>query len=174
MLDAAEMVVLVDETDREVGLAPKLAAHVDGALHRAFSVFVLNARGEVLLQRRALGKYHSGGLWTNTCCGHPRADEPVAAAARRRLREELGFDCELHPAGTFVYRAEVGGGLVEHEFDHVFVGRHDADPIPDPAEVGEWRWQSPGAALAEAESHPERFTPWFSLAFRELGEASQG
>ncbi|HVG44442.1 MAG TPA: isopentenyl-diphosphate Delta-isomerase [Longimicrobium sp.] len=168
MLDAAEMVVLVDEGDREVGLAPKLAAHADGVLHRAFSVFVLNARGEVMLQRRALGKYHSGGLWTNSCCGHPRAGEPVAAAARRRLHEEMGFDCELTHVRGFVYQAEVGGGLLEHEYDHVFIGRHDADPVPDPAEVCEWRWQSPAAALAEAEAHPERFTPWFPLALREL------
>jgi len=142
MIDAGERVVLVDERDREVGTAPKLAAHEDGALHRAFSVFVLNGHGELLLQRRADTKYHSAGLWTNTCCGHPRPGEPVAAAARRRLREEMGFDCEPAPAGTFVYRAEVGG-LVEHEYDHVFVGRHETDPLPDPAEVSEWRWQSP-------------------------------
>jgi isopentenyl-diphosphate delta-isomerase len=173
MDDAGERVVLVDESDREVGVAPKLAAHVDGALHRAFSVFVLNARGELMLQRRAAGKYHSGGLWTNTCCGHPRPGEPVAAAARRRLREEMGFDCELEPAGSFVYRAELGGGLVEHEYDHVFVGRHDADPAPDAAEASEWRWQTPEAARAEAEAHPERFTHWFSLALRELGGAPQ-
>jgi isopentenyl-diphosphate delta-isomerase len=168
MVDARETVVLVDESDREVGLAPKLDAHASGALHRAFSVFVLNGRGEVLLQRRADGKYHSGGLWTNTCCGHPRPGEPVGAAARRRLREEMGFDCALSPAGAFVYRADVGGGLLEHEFDHVFLGRHDHPPTPDAAEASEWRWQSPEAALAEAEAHPERFTPWFALALREL------
>jgi isopentenyl-diphosphate delta-isomerase len=172
MDDTAERVVLVDEGDREVGTAPKLQAHVDGVLHRAFSVFVLNAKGEVMLQRRAAGKYHSPGLWTNTCCGHPRPGEPTAAAARRRLREEMGFDCDLSPAGTFLYRAEVGGGLVEHELDHLFTGRHDADPSPDPAEAGEWRWQSPRDALAEAEAHPERFTPWFSLALRELAGAA--
>lgn len=168
MTDAAETVVLVDEHDAEVGLAPKLQAHVDGALHRAFSVFVLNSRGEVLLQRRADGKYHSGGLWTNTCCGHPRPGEPVAAAARRRLREEMGFDCALTLAGEFVYRAEVGAALVEHEYDHVFAGRHDADPRPDAAEVSEWRWMAPAAALADARAHPERYTPWFALALAEL------
>jgi isopentenyl-diphosphate delta-isomerase len=168
MLDIGETVVLVDSDDREVGLAPKLDAHERGVLHRAFSVFVLNERGEVLLQRRADGKYHSGGLWTNTCCGHPRPGEPVAAAASRRLREEMGFECALAPAGAFVYRADVGGGLREHEYDHVFIGRHDLPPAPDAGEASDWRWQSPGSALAEAERHPERFTPWFSLALREL------
>ena len=167
MNDAEERVVLVDEDDREVGTMPKLAAHQGGGvLHRAFSVFVLNAAGEVMLQRRAASKYHCGGRWTNTCCGHPRPGEDVAAAARRRLREEMGFDCALEPAGTFTYRADVGGGLVEHEVDHVFTGRHDADPAPDPAEADAWRWQRPEDALAEAEAHPERFTPWFPLALR--------
>ncbi|HSU14337.1 isopentenyl-diphosphate Delta-isomerase [Longimicrobium sp.] len=174
MVDARETVVLVDEHDREVGLAPKLDAHVSGALHRAFSVFVLNARGEVLLQRRADGKYHCGGLWTNTCCGHPRPGEPVAAAARRRLREEMGFDCVLASAGAFVYRADVGGGLREHEYDHVFIGRHDLAPAPDAEEASDWRWQSPDSALAEAEAHPERFTPWFALALRKLIERRGG
>jgi len=171
MVDSREVVVLVDEDDREVGQAPKLLAHERGLLHRAFSVFVLNAAGEVLLQRRASGKYHSGGLWTNTACGHPRPGEPVDAAARRRLREEMGFDCALTPAGSFLYRREVGGALVEHELDHVFHGRHDAAPHPDDTEVSEWRWAAPADALADAEAHPERYTPWFALAMAELIDA---
>ena len=167
MVDAREQVVLVDEDDREVGVAPKLDAHVRGVLHRAFSVFVLNARGELLLQRRADAKYHSGGLWTNTCCGHPRPGEPVADAARRRLAEEMGFDCALASLGSFVYRAEVGP-LTEHELDHVFIGHHERDPSPDPDEVADWRWQDVDATIAEARAHPDRFTPWFALALEEL------
>jgi len=170
MVDAEETVVLVDERDHEVGVAAKMDAHERGLLHRAFSVFVLNGRGQVLLQRRADDKYHSGGLWTNTACGHPRPGEPVAAAARRRLREEMGIDCALVPAGAFVYRAEVGP-LVEHELDHVFHGRHDAAPHPDPAEVGGWCWIGVDAALADAREHPERYTPWFALALAELIDA---
>jgi isopentenyl-diphosphate delta-isomerase len=168
MVDARERVVLVDESDRELGDAGKLEVHADGSLHRAFSVFVINGRGEILLQRRADGKYHSGGLWTNTCCGHPRPGEPVHAAARRRLREEMGFDCALRPLGTFLYRADVGGGLLEHELDHLYLGEHAADPHPDPAEVSEWRWADPRAALAAAQASPGEFTPWFPLALREL------
>lgn len=171
MTDADEVVVLVDEHDREVGVAPKLQAHERGLLHRAFSVFVLNARGEVLLQRRADGKYHSAGLWTNTACGHPRPGEPVAAAARRRLAEEMGIDCTLLPVGRLVYRAEVGGGLVEHELDHLFHGRHDAAPSPDPAEVGDWRWVRVETAVGDAREHPERYTPWFALALAGLIDA---
>lgn len=170
MADADEVVVLVDEHDREVGQAPKLQAHERGLLHRAFSVFVLNGRGEVLLQRRADGKYHSGGLWTNTACGHPRPGEPAAAAARRRLREEMGFECALVPAGSFVYRARVGG-LVEHEVDHLFHGQYDAAPHPDPAEVGAWRWMRVETALADAREHPEHYTPWFALALAALIDA---
>jgi isopentenyl-diphosphate Delta-isomerase len=169
-----ERVVLVDTADNEVGTAPKLQAHRTGDLHRAISVFVFDAVGRMLLQRRAEGKYHSGGLWSNTCCSHPRPGEPVAAAARRRLREEMGMDCELEPAFTFVYRADLDGGLTEHELDHVFVGTTDDSPEPDPDEVSGWRWAEPAEIAREMESDPERFTAWFPIAFRALLERRRG
>jgi isopentenyl-diphosphate delta-isomerase len=165
-----EQVVLVDWLDRPVGTAGKLAAHREGRLHRAFSVLVLNEAGEVLLQRRAAGKYHSGGLWSNTCCSHPRPDEDTGAAARRRLREEMGFDCDLEEAFSFVYRTELGEGLVEHEYDHVFLGRWDGTPDPAPGEVEEWRWLSAGDLRTAIDRHPEDYTYWFRVIVRELDD----
>jgi isopentenyl-diphosphate delta-isomerase len=155
-----DLVVLVDEHDRETGTAPKLAAHRAGSLHRAFSVLVFDRRGRVLLQRRARGKYHSGGLWSNTCCGHPRPGESPAAGAGRRLAEEMGFASELCPVGAFTYQARLGE-LMEHEYDHVLVGRFDGEPRPDPSEVEEWRWVDPAEVTAELAAAPERFTAWF-------------
>jgi isopentenyl-diphosphate Delta-isomerase len=156
-------VVLVDPLDRSIGTLEKQRAHVEGRLHRALSVLVFNARGETLMQRRAAGKYHSGGRWTNACCSHPRPDEAVDAAARRRLREEMGIEAEVEPVFEFTYRADVGGGLVEHEYDHVFVARWEGEPTPDPDEADGWRWW-PAAELADAAAtEPERFTPWFLM-----------
>jgi isopentenyl-diphosphate delta-isomerase len=155
-----ELVVLVDEHDREIGTADKLAAHRSGALHRAFSVVLFDRAGRMLLQRRARGKYHSGGLWSNTCCGHPRPHEAVADAAGRRLTEELGISCGLRAVGAFRYRTRLGD-LEEHEYDHVLVGRFDGSPRPNPDEVDDWRWVEPGAAAAELDAAPERFTVWF-------------
>jgi isopentenyl-diphosphate delta-isomerase len=160
-----DRVVLVDESDAEVGTLEKQRAHAEGRLHRALSVFVLNAAGEMLLQRRAPAKYHSGGLWTNACCSHPRPGEPVDAAARRRLREEMGIDCALEPAFEFTYRAPVGPGLVEHEYDHVFLARYDGEPAPAPDEVDGWRWVPLAELETELADAPERFTPWFRLVF---------
>lgn len=164
MTDERERVILVDRDDAEIGSEEKLRAHARGALHRAFSVFVLNSRGELLLQRRAEEKYHTGGLWSNTCCGHPRPGEEVGAAARRRLGEEMGFHCDLSRRFGFVYHAPLGDGLAEHEFDHVFVGWYDGLPDPDPAEVCEWRWEPLERVYRELERSPDRFTPWFRAA----------
>jgi isopentenyl-diphosphate delta-isomerase len=162
-----ERVVLVDERDAELGTLEKQRAHVEGRLHRALSVFVFNEAGDVLLQRRAAAKYHSGGQWTNTCCSHPRPGEPVADAARRRLREEMGFECDLAPAFAFTYRADVGGGLVEHEFDHVFVGRWEGAPAPDPGEVDGWRWAALDDLARDAALHPDAYTPWFRMVLAD-------
>jgi isopentenyl-diphosphate delta-isomerase len=161
---AEEQVILVDPDDREVGTMGKLAAHQNGgARHRAFSVFIVDSRGRWLLQRRAEGKYHFPGLWTNACCSHPRPGEDTAA--HRRLREELGFDCPLAERFQFEYQAtSAAEGLTEHELDHVFTGRHDGSPHPDAAEVGEVRWVEPAALELELQEHPESFTPWFKLA----------
>ena len=160
-----ESVILVDERDRELGACAKLRAHEEGALHRAFSVFVFDRRGRLLIQKRAAAKYHSAGLWSNTACGHPRPGEATADAARRRLREEMGLDCELRAAFEFVYRAELEGALVEHEYDHVFVGAHDGgDPAPDPSEVEDWRWVGMDELRRELLEEPRRYSYWLKLA----------
>jgi isopentenyl-diphosphate Delta-isomerase len=163
-----EEVVLVDENDREIGTAPKLRAHRDGALHRAFSVFLFNSRDEVLLQRRADDKYHSGGLWSNTCCSHPRPGENTDDAAHRRLQEEMGLEVPLIPVFAFTYRSGFADGLWEHEYDHVYVGRTDADPEPNPEEVAGWRWASVEEVTREMERDPDRFTVWFREPFEEI------
>jgi isopentenyl-diphosphate delta-isomerase len=162
-----ERVILVDQRDRPAGEAEKLEVHRQGRLHRAFSVFVLDVLGRVLLQRRAAGKYHSGRLWSNTCCGHPRPGEDIRAAAERRLAEEMGFQCPLEPAGAFIYRAALGD-LVEHEYDHVFRGRFDGDPRPDPAEVEAWQWMPLEALEAGLAARPGDYTVWLPEAVKRL------
>lgn len=166
----AEQVILVDENDRDVGTEEKERAHREGKLHRAFSVFVFDPRGRLLLQRRARTKYHSAGLWTNTCCSHPRPGEPVEAAARRRLREEMGLECALRIVFPLLYRAELDRGMTEHEYDHVLVGECGLDPEPDPGEVDDWAWVDAEAVRREVAARPERFTHWFRLALPELLE----
>jgi isopentenyl-diphosphate Delta-isomerase len=163
-----ERVVLVDRADRAIGASSKLVAHQRGQLHRAFSVLVLNTDGNLLLQRRAATKYHSGGLWSNTCCGHPRPGEVTVAAASRRLAEELNVPCRLSRLFSFRYRAELPGGMREHELDHVFVGQSDIHPVPDPAEVSEWRYAPLAALRSEMASTPTRFTVWFHILVRQL------
>ncbi len=164
----AERVILVDEHDREVGTGEKLAVHQAGRLHRAFSVFVTDLAGRLLLQRRAPGKYHSAGLWSNTCCGHPRPGEPTPTAARRRLREEMGFDCPLAPAFSFIYSAALGNGLTEHELDHVFIGSFAGTPHPDPAEVAEWQAVAVGQLQAELAANPRAYSAWLPAALDGL------
>lgn len=168
---APDQVILVDTDDVPIGFEDKLRAHREGKLHRAFSVFVLNTAGELLLQRRAVDKYHSGGLWSNTCCSHPRPGENTVAAAHRRLREELGFDCPLRPLYRFIYRAELDGGMIEHECDYVLVGQYDGDPVPDPVEVSDWSWATPAAIALALETEPAHFTFWFRLAFGRFMES---
>lgn len=158
-----ERVVLVDEQDNETGLMEKQQAHIEGKLHRAISVFVFNTKHELLLQQRAGGKYHSALQWTNTCCSHPRSGEDVGTAAARRLMEEMGISCTLTPAFTFVYRAELGNGLTEHEFDHVFTGICDDPPVPDNEEVADWKYIAADELQRSIAANPGKYTPWFRL-----------
>jgi isopentenyl-diphosphate delta-isomerase len=160
-----EEVILVDEADIPVGTMEKLEAHRKALLHRAFSVFIFNSRGEMLLQRRAPDKYHSPGLWTNACCSHPRPGEDTLAAASRRLEEELGFTTPLQKLFDFTYRSEFDNGLTEFEFDHVFVGQYDEAIHPNAAEVSDYGYRSLDAIREDLASRPEEFTSWFHLAF---------
>jgi isopentenyl-diphosphate delta-isomerase len=160
-----EMVILVDPHDRQIGVEEKLKAHREGKLHRAISVFLFNEKGEMLLQKRALNKYHSGGLWTNTCCSHPRPDESIERAATRRLQEEMGVACNLQKAFHFIYKAPLDGGLIEHEFDHVFVGDYSGQVNPDANEVAEYRWLDIPAVKNELKNSLENYTVWFKIAW---------
>jgi len=164
-----ERVVLVNEDDREVGTAEKLEAHQRGLLHRAFSVFVFNSRGQLLLQKRAAGKYHSPGLWGNTCCSHPRPGEDLEVAVHRRLQAEMGFDCELRKLFSFIYRVPVGNDLIEHEVDHVFLGHHDGDPIANPEEVQDWKWIEVPALKEQIVRVPDEFAYWLKEALKYPG-----
>ena len=162
-------VILVDDADQPLGLCDKLDAHRRGLLHRAVSVFAFDASGRLLVQQRALGKYHSGGLWSNTACTHPRDGETLHAAARRSVREELGVDVQqLQQAFAFTYRAEVGGGLVEHEYDHVFTGLVTDAVRPVPGEVQAAEPMDLDELVRDVEARPERFTPWFRLLARRV------
>jgi isopentenyl-diphosphate delta-isomerase len=168
--DKSDELILVDEQDNPVGYASKLAAHQSGgALHRAFSVFIFNSRGEMLIQRRAAGKYHFGGLWTNACCSHPRRGQLTLDAAHQRLRDELGFDTDLRELFSFTYRAvDPASGLTEHEFDHVFAGNFDGTPAPNAGEVDDWKWIAIGELLADVRAKPQAYTPWFNLVVERV------
>lgn len=163
-----ELVILVDEEDNQIGVEEKLEAHIASKLHRAFSIFCVNSNGELLLQRRARDKYHSGGLWTNTCCSHPRPGETLVQAVHRRLFEEMGFDCELREIFDFIYKVELERGLVEHEFDHVFIGIFDGEPKPDPAEVEEWNFVTVDELREDLVRNPEAYSFWFRKSLEKV------
>jgi isopentenyl-diphosphate delta-isomerase len=162
-------IILVDENDKEVGFEEKLKAHQNGGkLHRAFSVFVFNSDGKLLLQQRANGKYHSELLWTNTCCGHPRPGEDIEAAARRRLKEEIGFSCDLKKEFNFIYKIDFENGLSEKEFDHVFSGKFNDEPKPDPNEAAGWKWVKIEELKKHIKENPEKYTHWFKICFDKV------
>ena len=165
-----ERVVLVDEQDNAIGTMEKMEAHEKAILHRAFSVLLFNEKRELLLQQRAFSKYHCGGLWTNTCCSHPYPDEEVAAAAHRRLKQEMGITCELEKRFEFIYKAAFDNGLTEHEFDHVFVGQFSGDPIIDKAEVANWKYIAIADLKADMAQNPQLYTPWFKVIIKKMGE----
>lgn len=170
-----EMLILVDKKDNSIGSEGKLSVHQKGLLHRAFSIFIYDSEGRLLLQQRAHGKYHSAGLWTNSCCGHPRWGECTEAAASRRLQEEMGFTTQLKRVFSFIYHAEVPGNLIEHEFDYVYVGLFNGDPTVNPDEVADWLWIDISQLNCKLNSQPENFTVWFrkiidSVNINELKE----
>jgi len=160
-----EEVILVDKNDRPLGTMEKMEAHRKALLHRAFSIFIFSAKGEMLLQRRAHQKYHSAGLWTNACCSHPRPQEDTLAAAVRRLKEELGFTTHLEKIFDFTYKSEFDNGLTEFEFDHVFIGRYDQPVYPNEEEVADYCFKTPEAIAADLHANPLSYTSWFHLAF---------
>lgn len=163
-----ENVILVNQNDEQIGLMPKLEAHEKALLHRAFSVFILNSKNEIMLQQRAHQKYHSPLLWTNTCCSHQREGESNIEAGSRRLFEEMGFRTELKELFHFIYKAPFDNGLTEHELDHVMIGYYNQEPNINPDEVEDWKWMSIEDVKADIEKQPEIYTVWFKIIFDEF------
>ena len=163
-----EHVILVDSNDSEIGIEEKMSAHLKGKLHRAFSIFIFNDKGELMLQKRHSSKYHSGGLWTNTCCSHPRPGEPIQQAVHRRLKEEMGFDCELKEAFSFVYTAKLDHGLTEHEYNHVFVGKFNGSPKLNSHEAEDWKWIDPAELLNDIRNNPNKYASWFKICVERV------
>lgn len=163
-----EKVILVDSNDKQIGLMPKMEAHEKAVLHRAFSVFIMNHKGEIMLQQRAANKYHSPLLWTNTCCSHQRDGESNIQAGRRRLKEEMGFETDLKEVFSFTYKAPFDNGLTEHEYDHVMVGNYDEAPKINPQEVNDWKWMLPSAIKEDISLNPEDYTAWFKIIFERF------
>jgi isopentenyl-diphosphate delta-isomerase len=167
-----EHVVLVDAQDRQVGTMEKMEAHEKGVLHRAFSVFLFDNAGQLIIQQRAWTKYHSPGLWANTCCSHPRENEPIIEAGKRRLKEEMGMDADLRPLFSFIYKADMGNGLIEHELDHVLVGYANTEPYINLQEVASYRSMRLEDIQMDLHRRPERYTEWFKIVFDRFVEAT--
>jgi len=161
-------VILVNEQDEQSGTIGKLEAHQKALLHRAFSVFIFNNKGQMLLQQRAPGKYHSGGVWSNACCSHPRPGEETLVAARRRLKEELGFETALHKIFHFTYKTDFANGLTEHEFDHVYTGIYNGSVTPDALEVSNYTFKSMQEIVENLQTSPQKYTAWFKIAFPKI------
>lgn len=165
-----KLVILVDRKDNTTGIADKMEAHRKALLHRAVSVFVFNSAGEWILQKRALDKYHSAGLWTNACCTHPMPGETEQDSARRRLMEEMGLTCDLRKLFTFIYKEKVDGDLYEHELDHVFAGFTDMEPVIEPSEVEDWKRMTYSELRADIRRNPKDYTVWFRKIFRRVNK----
>lgn len=161
-----EKVILVNEKDHEIGTEEKIKAHKEGKLHRAFSIFIFNKKGELLIQKRAKSKYHSGGLWSNTCCSHPRPGEDLKEAANRRLKEEMGIETDLKEVFSFIYKAKLGD-LIENEFDHVFFGQFEGTPKPDRKEVEDWKWIKISTLKKDIKKNPKKYTFWFKAILKK-------
>jgi isopentenyl-diphosphate Delta-isomerase len=163
-----ENVILVNENDEQIGLMPKMEAHEKALLHRAFSVFVFNDKNELMLQQRALDKYHSPGLWTNTCCSHQREGESNIKAGMRRLQEEMGFVVNLQESISFIYKAPFDNGLTEHEYDHIVIGKYNGTPNINPDEVANWKWMSLEDVKSDMVKNPQSYTEWFKIIFKKF------
>ena len=170
MTSMTETVILVDEKDNPVGYEEKITAHMNGGkLHRAFSIFVFNSKGELLLQQRAKAKHHFRSLWSNPCCSHPLKGERLENAVHRKLQQEFGFDTDLREAFSFIYEAtDPESKLTEHEFDHVFIGKFDGRPKPNPREIDDWKWTTSARLKQDLRSNAKNYTPWFKIAFEML------
>lgn len=164
-IPANKYVILVDENDHELGLMEKIEAHEKALLHRAFSVFIYNDKNQLMLQQRALTKYHTPGLWTNTCCSHQQQGETNIQAGKRRLQEEMGFTTELEETISFIYKAPFENGLTEHEFDYILIGRYNETPNINPEEVNDWKWMELDDIKIDIKKNPHQYTEWFKIIF---------
>ena len=165
---AKQQVVLVDKNNRKIGIEEKIKAHKEGKLHRAFSIFIFNSKGQLLIQQRAKTKYHSGGLWSNTVCSHPKPNETYQKAVHRRLKEEMGFDCKLKKLFCFIYNAGFQNGLIENEYDCVFIGKFDETPKPNHKEIIDYKWISIKELKKDIISHPSKYSVWLKIVLNKI------